>query len=117
MSKHQVEEEQQEIASSAMVYAMLLEYLGSSGEAIAFMRAFAGVTIRVPSSPAVERVARERQIVDALNKNPETTTVRRLAAIQGTNMRGVAKSYAKSTGQGLKALRATLAAPGTSSIP
>jgi hypothetical protein len=110
MSNH---EQEQEIISSAMVYTMLAEYLGGQEEAIAFLRAFAGVTIRVPSSVAVERIARERQIVSALNKDPNTSTVRRLAAIQGTHMRGVAKSFAKATGTGLKELRAKKMRAGT----
>lgn len=99
-----------------MVYAMLTQYLGSADAAIEFLRAFAGVTIRVPSSAAVERIARERQIVDALIANPDTTTVRRLASLHGTHMRGVAKSFAKATGTGLKELRAQKAAVGTSSM-
>ena len=85
---------------------MLCDHFGDDAEALRFMRAFAGAVIRVPSTGAIERVARERQIVRALRRDPDTATVRRLSGIHGTNMRGVAKTFAKATGKGITALRA-----------
>lgn len=107
----------EEVIASAMVFEMLADHLGSESAALAFMRAFAGTIIKVPSSASIERVARERQIIRALRKSPNTSTVRRLSGIQGTNMRFVAKTFAKATGTGLKSLRAITASASAEETP
>jgi hypothetical protein len=86
----------------------LADYFRSQGEAIRFMRAFAGIVLRIPTLPVVERFAREHQITSVLNQNPTTATVRRLAELQGVPMRSIAKTFFKATGRGLKRLRSDL---------
>ena len=69
------------------------------------MRRFSGIVLKMPAMPAVERLARDAQIVSTLTGNPRTATVRRLAGIHGVAMRSVAKTFAKNTGEGLKNFR------------
>lgn len=100
-----------------MVYGMLCDHFGDEADALAFMRAFAGAIIRIPSTGAIERVARERQIVRTLQRDPDTAVVRRLSGVHGTTMRGVAKTFAKATGKGLKSLRARRAERALPPVP
>lgn len=81
---------------------MLLEHFnGNEDEAIRLMRAFASATLRFPPQQAVERLAREVQVRKALDRDPSTQTVRRLASIHGCEPRSVAKSYSRRTGHGI----------------
>lgn len=88
-----------------VVFELLADHLGSQDEAIRFMRCFAGIVLRIPGMPTVERMAKDHQIARSLNVNPTTSTVRRLASLHSVPMRSIAKSFYKSTGNGLKYVR------------
>jgi hypothetical protein len=91
------------------VLRILTDYFQSEREALRFMRSMAGINLRIPPMPAVERLAQDRQIVAALSRDLETHTVRRLSELHGLSMRTVAKSYSRQRGEGLHAARARIA--------
>jgi hypothetical protein len=88
-----------------IAFEMLRDYLGSEREAFRFMRAFAGIFLKIPTMPMVERMAKDHQIAKSLNADPATSTVRRLADLYSLPPRAIAKSFFKSTGRGLKHIR------------
>lgn len=88
------------------MFRILTDYFeGSEREALRFMRAFAGVHLKVPPIPVVERIARDRQVVAALDRDPGTPVVRRLAQLHGQPMRAIAKTFSRQKGHGLKHVR------------
>jgi hypothetical protein len=94
------------LAAATTVFRMLTDYFGDDErKAIQFMQAFAGVHLKVPPIPVVERIARDRQVVAALDKDPSTPVVRRLAQLHGQPMRAIAKTFSRQKGHGLKHVR------------
>ena len=92
-----------------------MDYLDDEGAVLSFMRRFAGIAIRIPTMPVVERIAKDLHISRSLQSCPTTANVRRLSRLHGINMRAVAKSFSKSNGQSLKRLRRPT--PAEASIP
>lgn len=98
-------------------FALLCDYFDSPEDAVTFMRAFSGITLKVPSMKVVERLAKGVQIATALHRCPDTSTVRRLAELHSTPMRSIAKSFSKKTGEGLAKRRSRSKDTGNTSIP
>jgi hypothetical protein len=84
---------------------MLGDYFGCEAETIRFLRSFAGIVLRIPPMPMVERTARDRQIARSLKADPTTATVRRLARLHSVPVRSIAKSFLRATGEGLREVR------------
>jgi hypothetical protein len=92
------------------VFEMIRDHLSEQGHArpdlaaVAFMRAFTGVVLKIPSTEHVEKIARDVQIVTSLTARPHTST-RCIANLQGTSTRQIAKTLSRKSGQGLQRIR------------
>lgn len=96
---------------------MLTEYFEDQRLALDFLRAFTPLTLHIPPMATIERLAREQHIAGRLLNDPSTDNVRALAQWHGTQMRGVVKSFQKTTGHTVLSLRhGNSATNGTPSI-
>lgn len=88
------------------LYNLLKEHFAGDGKlATEFLRDFAGLNLRVPPIPAIERFVKEMRIASSLNHSPNPADVRRLANLYSEPMRAVAKAFSKRHGKGLREAR------------
>lgn len=88
-----------------MIFTMLNEFFRNEERTIQFLRAFAGTTLAIPAAQDIERVARDRQTANALAKDPSVRTVRRLAGVQGQQVREIAKQFTRHTSKKISDVR------------
>lgn len=76
-----------------------------AAEAVAFVRHFASITLRVPGVQLVERVLSENQIAQSLSRDPSPENAKRLSNIHLITRRGVRSIFKTNTGSSLNAYR------------
>jgi hypothetical protein len=79
---------------------MLTDYFGRDG-AVAFMTAWAGQTITMPSMGETEAFARNRSIATSVHKNPSPDNVHRLADLYNLSVDQIGTIYHRQHGQSI----------------